>query len=355
MKPSTAEGDANSTHSVVAGKTYRLRLINAAFNHQFVFSIDNHPMTVITADWVPIQPKTGVTQVTLGPGQRYDILFTANQAASNYWMRVKPGCVLGGVADVYNSQQYQNGQIVPGAILHYSTAPVANPTSTAYSVTQTCNDDSVVPYWARTVPSSGFNAGQLAVSQGTVQRNPGGTLVAWFINNSPQYAPWGNPTLAQVVAGQTTFPTSENVYAITGSSTTWTYWVIQYASGFGPPVAHPVHLHGHNFYVLGSGSGTFGGGTSGLNFATAPRRDTAMLPAGGWLVVAFLLDNPGAWLMHCHIAWHVSQGFSLQFLENESKIQTSIPAAQFTAMQQNCNNWNAYAPSSPYPEIDSGL
>lgn len=40
-----------------------------------------------------------------------------------------------------------------------------------------------------------------------------------------------------------------------------------------------------------------------------------MLPAGGWLVLAFETDNPGAWLMHCHIAWHVSEGLAVQFLE----------------------------------------
>jgi drug/metabolite transporter superfamily protein YnfA len=26
-----------------------------------------------------------------------------------------------------------------------------------------------------------------------------------------------------------------------------------------------------------------------------------MLPGGGYLVLAFVTDNPGAWLMHCHI------------------------------------------------------
>ena len=52
---------------------------------------------------------------------------------------------------------------------------------------------------------------------------------------------------------------------------------------------------------------------STLQYTNPPRRDVAMLPApagppgggpppsGGWLVIAFLTDNPGAWLMHCHI------------------------------------------------------
>jgi FtsP/CotA-like multicopper oxidase with cupredoxin domain len=33
------------------------------------------------------------------------------------------------------------------------------------------------------------------------------------------------------------------------------------------------------------------------------RRDTTMLPAWGWVVVAFKTGNPGAWLFHCHVAW----------------------------------------------------
>lgn len=31
------------------------------------------------------------------------------------------------------------------------------------------------------------------------------------------------------------------------------------------------------------------------------RRDVASLPGGGYLVLAFKTDNPGSWLMHCHI------------------------------------------------------
>ncbi len=52
---------------------------------------------------------------------------------------------------------------------------------------------------------------------------------------------------------------------------------------------HPIHLHGHDFLVLGSSdSGTFNLATdqSKLNFVNPVRRDVAMLPAG-WLVIAF--------------------------------------------------------------------
>lgn len=84
----------------------------------------------------------------------------------------------------------------------------------------------------------------------------------------------------------------------------WYYWVIQEVEG--TPITvnlpHPMHLHGHDFWILGTGVGQFSDvGISALNFENPTRRDTEMLPAGGWLVVAFNTDNPGAWLFHCHI------------------------------------------------------
>jgi hypothetical protein len=77
-----------------------------------------------------------------------------------------------------------------------------------------------------------------------------------------------------------------------------------------------------------------------------------MLPAFGWLVVAFLTDNPGAWLFHCHIAWHVAQGLSVQFLERVSSIPSSM---NLNAITPNCNAWDAYYPTDPFQQSDSGL
>jgi len=57
-----------------------------------------------------------------------------------------------------------------------------------------------------------------------------------------------------------------------------------------------------------------------LNTNNPPRRDVATLPVSGYLVIAFLTDNPGAWLMHCHIGWHTSEGLALQFVERYTEI-----------------------------------
>ncbi len=77
-----------------------------------------------------------------------------------------------------------------------------------------------------------------------------------------------------------------------------------------------------------------------------------MLPAWGWLVVAYATNNPGAWLFHCHTAWHVSQGFSVQFLEQLTAIPKAMSLDDLTGT---CNSWNSYYPTDPYKQEDSGI
>lgn len=43
----------------------------------------------------------------------------------------------------------------------------------------------------------------------------------------------------------------------------------------------------------------------------------------GYSVIGFQSDNPGAWLMHCHIVWHVEGGMALQFIEAPEEIDAS--------------------------------
>ena len=68
-----------------------------------------------------------------------------------------------------------------------------------------------------------------------------------------------------------------------------------------------------------------------------------MLPAGGWLALAFKTDNPGAWLMHCHMAWHVSEGMAVQFLESPSKLAAISPPV--TSFTDTCSQWTSYYPA----------
>lgn len=68
------------------GKIYRLRLINTSSEALQRFSIDGHTMTVIANDFVPVDPYA-VKVVTLGVGQRTDVLVKADGELDAYWMR----------------------------------------------------------------------------------------------------------------------------------------------------------------------------------------------------------------------------------------------------------------------------
>jgi FtsP/CotA-like multicopper oxidase with cupredoxin domain len=53
--------------SFTAGTSYRLRLVNTAIDSFFKFSIDNHTLTVIANDLVPIKPyETTVLSIGIG-------------------------------------------------------------------------------------------------------------------------------------------------------------------------------------------------------------------------------------------------------------------------------------------------
>lgn len=73
--------------------------------------------------------------------------------------------------------------------------------------------------------------------------------------------------------------------------------------------------------------------------------------------MAFKLDNPGAWLVHCHIAWHASQGLSLEFVETESQIsKLSVSTNEKTDMTDTCDAWTTYTGTSNYfAQDDSGI
>lgn len=112
-----------------------------------------------------------------------------------------------------------------------------------------------------------------------------------------------------------------------------------------------MHLHGHDFYILAQGTGTYSSSTN-LSLTNPPRRDVAMLPASGYLVIAFLTDNPGAWLMHCHIGWHTEEGFALQLVERMSEIPDLIDQ---DVLNSTCTAWSSYATEDDIVEDDSGV
>lgn len=92
-------------------------------------------------------------------------------------------------------------------------------------------------------------------------------------------------------------------------------------------VAHPLHWHGMDVVVLAQQNTTFDPVNSykTFNFINPPRRDVVLVPAGGYIAIAFKPDNPGVWLLHCHIAWHASAGEFCYSILQKSRLLLETP------------------------------
>jgi FtsP/CotA-like multicopper oxidase with cupredoxin domain len=66
----------------------------------------------------------------------------------------------------------------------------------------------------------------------------------------------------------------------------------------GTPHQHPIHLHGHTFRVLKSNKGEI----------VPHLADTVLVAPNERVEIGFTADNPGEWMMHCHIIEHQETG-----------------------------------------------
>ncbi|PDT52683.1 MULTISPECIES: multicopper oxidase family protein [Sinorhizobium] len=69
------------------------------------------------------------------------------------------------------------------------------------------------------------------------------------------------------------------------------------------PHAHPIHLHGLSFRILSSNKRRF----------LPPPTDTVLLLPDEQAEVALVADNPGDWVIHCHIIEHQKTGMTGYF------------------------------------------
>ena len=106
-----------------------------------------------------------------------------------------------------------------------------------------------------------------------------------------------------------------------------------------------MHLHGHDFALLEQAyEKVFNTSTLTLKLDNPPRRDVVLVPRDGYVVIAFKADNPGAWLIHCHIAFHITEGLGIQIMERQSDANELFPkgsSAQKEAKRV-CDNWETW-------------
>lgn len=289
---------------VQRNRRYRFRLVSISCHPAYTFSIDGHTMSIIEVDSTNVVPHE-VDSLQIFPGQRYSIVVNADKPVGNYWVRSNPSRGTTGFEGGLNS-----------AILRYAGAPDEDPVTA-----QEPNSNPLVEY--NLVPLSNPAApGVPTLGAADVHIN----LAASFgggqyrINGAPFTEP-SVPVLLQILSGARTpqdLLPAGSIYTLPPNK------VIEISMPGGSPGGpHPMHLHGHAFSVVRAV------GQAEPNFVNPVKRDVVNLGgAGNNVTIRFRTDNPGPWIMHCHVDWHLVMGFSVVFAEDVPSIATSNrPAA----------------------------
>ncbi|KAF8750789.1 Ferroxidase laccase [Rhizoctonia solani] len=302
---------------VYPNKKYRLRLINTASHAMMFTSVDEHTLDVIEADDTPVSSPglKDLHRVRFHNGQRYSVLLNTNQGKPGdaFWMRanVSTACL------AYTTPEFE--QVNKGIIRYIDQGHGYKPTKHLPTtkdwkdeLDDTCRDlntADLVPIVRDDPPAHVsqhgiFNTqvGSLVAQQGNVTR--------FFVNNVTFEHLWYRPVLYDVVEGRGVNRT--NVASLEFNKPTGADIIINNRD-VNPPIDHPYHLHGMEFWIVGEGTGELteeGYKNLKLNTTNPIRRDTHVIQANSWSVLRIKADNPGVWFLHCHIDMHLAHGFA---------------------------------------------
>ncbi|XVE76389.1 hypothetical protein DITRI_Ditri12bG0168700 [Diplodiscus trichospermus] len=345
---------------VKPGKTYLLRLINAALNNELFFSVANHTLTVVEADAVYIKPfKTQIVLIT--PGQTTNVLLRAKSKvpSTSFAMSARPYAT--GPAAFDNTT-------TAGILLYEKSSSSSNSTNKnkklplLKAALPKFNDSTFAMKFnqkIRSLANAKFPAnvpkkvdrrffftvglGTLPCPQNQTCQGPNNTKLAASVNN----VSFVQPNIALLQAHffkkakrvfTTDFPANppikfnytgtppSNIMVNNGTKVvvlpfnTSVELVMQDTSIIGAE-SHPLHLHGFNFFVVGRGIGNFNPSKDPANFnlVDPAERNTVGVPSGGRVAIRFLADNPGVWFMHCHLEVHTSWGLKMAWVVNDGK------------------------------------
>ncbi|KAH9610314.1 hypothetical protein KSS87_015172 [Heliosperma pusillum] len=352
--------------NVKPGKTYLLRLINAALNEELFFSIANHSLTVVDVDAVYIKPfETDIIIIT--PGQTSNVLLKTKpyHPGARFLMMARPyvtgngtfdNSTVAGILEYHHTTTSTSTKKLP---FFKPNLPALRDTSFVSNYTNKLRSLNNAQFPAN-VPKNVDKHFFFTVGLGTnpcprnqtCQGPTNKTMFSAAINNvsfvMPTKALLQTHFLHQSLGVYTTnFPTSpQNPFNYTGTPpnntmvmngtkvvvipyNTSVELVMQDTSILGTE-SHPFHLHGFNFFVVGQGFGNFDRNKdpAKFNLVDPVERNTAGVPDGGWVAIRFLADNPGVWFMHCHLEVHTSWGLKMAWvvLDGQLPNQKLLPA-----------------------------
>ncbi|KAI0786920.1 multicopper oxidase [Abortiporus biennis] len=310
--------------TVQRGKRYRMRLIAMSCEPNYIFSIDQHIMTVIEADGTTVEP-VNVDSLQIFAAQRYSFVLEANQPVNNYWMRAQP--------DLGVNVTTVGG--VNSAILRYEGAPEEEPTTTQSQSKLPLLETSLHPFIPMPVPGAPHPGGAEVVKNLDIQID---MSAGRYTVNNVSFVPPSIPVLLQLLSGARSAQDLMPSGSIIPLPRNATVEITMRGGALGGP--HPMHMHSNTFHVVRSA------GNSSYNFVNPIVRDTVNIgEATDEVTIRFDTTTPGPWIFHCHINLHLQLGLAVVMAEAVEDIANDLEEAVPTAWKDLCPAYNKALPA----------
>ncbi len=282
----TLNGTVPGDQGVRAGERVRLRLVNTSLARIMALRFDGHRPVVVATDGQPCDPhEPDGGRLLLGPAMRIDLIID---------MEGEPGSRHAVVDDFYDGLAYELTAFAYAADAPLRKSPL----------------DAPLRLPANPLPQPDLRSAERLelVLQGGMMSGMGGGMMQemgamsggmthgraiWSINGTSMTGDGhaGMPPLMTLAQGRSQLVTMRN-------ETAW--W-------------HPMHLHGFSFRVIER------------NGAAVPHNqwaDTVLLAPRDTVELAFVADNPGDWMLHCHITDHQTAGLMTVLRVGDGKHKT---------------------------------
>ncbi|RVW83449.1 Laccase-15 [Vitis vinifera] len=334
------------------GKTYLLRIINAALHEALFFSIAKHKMTVVGTDGSYTKPLTR-DYITIYPGQTYDVLLEANQHPDHYYMAAKTYSIAPAARNFFDNTtttaivQYR-GYYTPSSPLSLPYLPTYNDTNASVQVMAGLRSlaDAEHPCNVPLSPSTkliytvGMNS---YLCPNNSCAGPNGTRFSASINNISFQFPtidilqayyynisgvYGDkfPSVPELVFDFTTdiipleYQTPKNGTEVRVLEYNSTVEIVFQGTNLIAGTHHPcISMDTVSMLLDGDLGISIKIRTHCTTIWWILLQSTISVPTKGWAAIRFEASNPGVWFMHCHVERHQTWGMETAFIVKNGK------------------------------------
>lgn len=262
----TLNGAISNQELVRAGERVRLRLVNASLARIMALRFEDHRPVIVAIDGQPCDPhEPDGGRLLLGPAMRIDLVID---------MQGEPGRRYKVIDDFYDGLAYSPTTLAyhdkPPLRPHSLDRPLALPRNPVAEPDLT----TAQRHELRLQGGMMGRAGMMGMGGMSGMSHP-----IWAINGTSMTGD-GQAEMAPLL----TLQLGRSYLLTLRNDTAW--W-------------HPMHLHGHSFRMVSR---------NGRSVPFRQWADTVLVPPKEAVDIAFVADNPGDWMLHCHVTDHQVSG-----------------------------------------------